>query len=248
MIFRTEAVVLRSMEYGETSRIVTLFTRERGKISVLARGARLLKSRFGSTLQPMSYTQVVFYHKPTRTLQTLTESSHVQPFNGIGRDLEKISVGLRIVELVKALLEEEQEHQQVFGLLLEVLDRLDRAEAHAENLWPFFQLRLAMILGFAPDVDKAAVEALGEEGGLLTLDDGAIAPANSARAGRRASRTALRAYAVFARADLDAVMRMELAPDVRREVHGLIEAFLRYHVEDAYPGRSDAIFDQLLDV
>ena len=93
MIIRTEAIVLRKMEYRETSQIVTLFTREKGKMAVLAKGARLLKSRFGSSLQPMSYTQVVFYHKPTRGLQTLSESAHVQPFHRISRDLEKSPSG-----------------------------------------------------------------------------------------------------------------------------------------------------------
>ena len=66
-------------------------------------------------------------------------------------------------------------------------------------------------------------------------------------AARRASRTALRAFAIFARADLDTVMRMRLPPDIRRETTVLIEDFLRYHVEDAYPSRSDKIISQLLD-
>src|SRR5690554_5705058 len=109
MIHRTEAVVLRSMKYGETSRIVTLFTRDRGKITVLARGARLPKSRFGSTLGPMSFIQIVYYYKPTRSIQMLSESSYVQPFNGIGKRLDRITTGLRIIELVHALTQEEEQ-------------------------------------------------------------------------------------------------------------------------------------------
>ncbi len=247
MIIRTEAVVLRAMEYGETSQIVTLFTREKGKLAVLAKGARLMKSRFGSSLQPMSYSQVVFYYKPTRGLQTLSESAHVQPFHGIGRDLEKLSVGLRVVELVYALMQEQEPNPQVFNLLLAVLGRLDEAGAHTANLLPYFQMRLAAVLGFAPDLDRAAVERLPEEGGLLALDDGSVLPPGAApRAGRRATRTALRAYAIFARADLDAVMRMHLTPEVRSEVNGLVEAFMRFHLEEAYPSRSDRVYSQLL--
>ncbi len=247
MIIRTEASVLRKMEYRETSQIVTLFTREKGKMAVLAKGARLLKSRFGSSLQPMSYTQVVFYHKPTRGLQTLSESAHVQPFHRISRDLEKISIGWRIVELVYALMEEEQQHPQVFNLLVEILGRLDEADVHAINLLPYFQMRLATVLGFAPDIDREMVEHLPDEGGVLTLDTGAILlPDATPRAARRAARTALRAFAILARADLDTVMRMRLDADTRREVNALVEDFLRYHVEDAYPSRSDKIIGQLL--
>lgn len=248
MIIRTEAIVLRTMAYRETSQIVTLFTREKGKLAVLAKGARLMKSRFGSSLQPMSYTQVVFYHRPTRGLQTLSESAHVQPFHHISQDLEKISVGLRIVELVYALMQEEEQNPQVFNLLLEVLGRLDETEAHATHLVPYFQMRLGTALGFAPDFDRAIVGHLPDEGGFLTLDAGTILPLEATPpTARRASRTALRAFAIFARADLDTVMRMRLAPAVRHETGLLVEDYLRYHVEDAYPTRSDKVISQLLD-
>ena len=190
---------------------------------------------------------MVFYHKPTRGLQTLSESAHVQPFHRLSRDLEKISIGWRIVELVYALMEEEQQHPQVFNLLVEVLGRLDEADVHAINLLPYFQMRLATVLGFAPDIDRETVEHLPDEGGVLTLDTGAILlPDATPRVARRAARTTLRAFAILARADLDTVMRMRLDAKTRREVNALVEDFLRYHVEDAYPSRSDKIIGQLL--
>ncbi len=247
MIVRTDAVVLRSMDYGETSRIVTLLTREKGKLSVMAKGARLPKSRFGSSLQPMSYVQALFYYKPTRGLQTLRESAHVRLFSGIGRDMEKIALGLRMMELLSALMQEEQCLPPVFNLALESLERLDAAEARAANVWPYFQLRLAGLLGFAPAIDREVVQALTNDGGVLTLGAGAIVPIEAAGGGQRASRSALRAFAVFARADLDVAMRMRLEPAVRREVERLIEAYLRYHVEEAYPNRSGKVIGQLFD-
>jgi len=244
-ILRTEAVVLRSLDYGETSQIVTLFTREHGKLGVMAKGARKPDSKFGATLQPMAYTQVVFYYKPTRTLQILSESSHVESFHQLRRNLESITIGLRIVELVDALMEEEDPQPAVFELVARALRRLNHTDRRAANLWPFAQLRLARLLGIAPSIERANVEAVEEEG-LLSKADGGVYPAGAAPAApRRASRQALRAYAVFARADLDTAMRMELAPDVRREVEALVRDFLRYHVEEAYPDRSEKVIAQL---
>ncbi|GIV57107.1 DNA repair protein RecO [Rhodocaloribacter litoris] len=247
MIIRTDAVVLRGMDYGETSRIVTLLTREKGKVAVLARGARLPRSRFGSTLQPMSYVQAVFYYKPTRGLQTLTESAHLQRFPGIGQDMEKITVGLRMMELTAALLQEEQPLPAVLSLVLQTLACLEHAGERVANVWPYFQLRLAGMLGFAPAVERSAVEALPETGGMLALDTGTILPPEQAPGGMRASRAALRAFAVFARAELDDVMRMRLRPEVQRDVDHLIEAYLKYHVEEAYPHRSERVIGQLFD-
>lgn len=249
MIIRTEAIVLRSIDYGETSEIVTLFTRQMGKLAVMAKGARRAGSRFGSSLQPTSYTQVVFYHKGSRSVQTLTESSHVRSFHGIMRDLESVSYGLRIVELVYALMQEQEENPMVFNLLLEVLERLSRTPAYTENLFHFFQLRFATVLGFAPDIQKEALEALPGHGGLLSLETGAVLPAGSTegRTVRRASRTALRAFAILARADLETAVRMRTNRKVMNELSRLIEDFFRYHVEDAYPTRSTRIVGQMLD-
>ena len=248
-ILRTEAVVLRSLDYGETSQIVTLFTREKGKLGVMAKGARKPKSSFGATLQPMSYTQVVFYYKPTRTLQTLSESSHVESFHALRRDLRSITVGLRIVELVEALMEEEDAQPEVFALLVRALRRLNAGEARVTNLWPYVQLQLAQLLGVAPAVERDLVEAVTGEEGLLSLGDGGVYPDAGQQATpeepRRASRAALRAYSICARADLDTVMRLEMSKAVRREVEALVRDFLRYQFDDAYPDRSRTVIAQI---
>ena len=248
MIVRTEAVVLRSIDYGETSQIVTLFTRAKGRLAVMAKGARRLKSRFGSTLQPMAYTQVVFYYREMRGLQTLSESTHVEPLLNLRRDLEKITLGLRLVELVYALTEEEDPQPSLFNLLVRSLRVLSAATERSANVLPYFQLHLAGILGFAPAFEKRDVEALPDEGGVLVLGSGRLYPASEApEAGRHASRAALRAFAVFARADLADVMRMRLPPRHRREVQALADDYLRYHVQDAFPNRSAEVTAHLFE-
>ena len=246
MILQTEAFVLRSIDYGETSRIVTLFTRQRGKIAVMARGARRSGSRFGSSLQPMSYSSVVIYYKPSRGIQTLSESSHLHFFDGITRDLERVSCGLRIIELVYALMQEEEQNQRVFILVLEVLERLNRTVERTDNLLYYFQLRFASILGFAPDIERNAVEALSETG-FLSLETGAILPVRPPHAAsvRQASRRALRAFAICARAALETVMRMRLDPATERELSRLIDDFVHYHVEESFPTRAAKIVGQM---
>lgn len=247
MIIRTDALVLRHMDFRETSRIVTLFTRSHGKVSVLAKGARQMKSRFGSALEPMAYIQAVFYHKPTRSLQTITEASHLHLFPRLRASLGTLTLGLRMVELTHALSHDEQPNPMLFNLLLQALHQLDEADAamaeRLPNLLAYFQLRLATSLGFAAAVSREQLSALPDGGGVLTLDSGAAHPQGFQ--GRRASRQALRAFGICARADLDDVMRMHLTPAVRRELDALVEAYLRYHVEDAYPTRGEAVIEQL---
>jgi len=244
-IVRTEAVVLRGLDYSESSRIVTLFTGDRGKISVLAKGARRTKSKFGATLQPMAHIQVVFYYKPTRSLQMLSESSHVATYRTLHDRLPKITLGLRIVELTDALISDENPQPDIFDLLVHVLHRLDAEEQRPDTLWPFFQLRLAEALGVAPAIRRDRVEAI-DETGWLSLSNGGVYPIDARPStAQQAPRAALRAYAILARAPVDTVLRMHMEPAVRRTVQELVDAYLRHHFEESIPDRCRTVLAQL---
>lgn len=245
-IIRTEAVVLRAIDYGETSRIVTLYTEERGRLAIMARGARAAKSRFGSTLDPMSYIQAVVYIKPARDLQSLTEASHVETFSRIRESLPRIEVGLGALELTNALLHQDESNPEVFQLLVGVLRRLNGVEARTENLGNFFRIRLASLMGYAPGFEKERVEALDEQGGFLDLESGGIyAEGLDGNQRARASRSALRAFSITARASLDTVVRMRLRQDVGRELNELVTAYMRYHFGDSYPVRAASVFARM---
>ncbi len=245
MILRTDAVVLRAFRYGETSLIVTLFSRDRGKISVLAKGARVPKSRFGATLQPLSMIQAVYSHKPTRTLQTLRETSHVLRFRHLHDDLNRLTAGLRMVELVQALMQEEEVHRDVFHLLVESLQALDGTAGRPELALFYFEVRLAALLGYAPQFTRESIEALTDDGGVLFFADGRV-DGQAGAVGRRASRHALRAFAVVARAELHHVLRMKLDDETAAEAGRLVEDYLRFHTEDAYPTRTQGVRARLL--
>ena len=243
MIIRTDAVVLRAFDYGETSRIANVLTRAHGMMSVIAKGARRPKSRFGSTLQPLSHVQVVYYHKPGRGLQTLKEAAHVTRFPSLQADLARLPLALRALEISRAMLGEGDAHPLAVDLLVATLSVLDLADDRAANALPWFGLHLASLLGFAPDVRRPDVLALGDAGGGLVLDSGAVVP--QASGGIRASRAALRAFAVFARTDLETSMRMDLDDATRREVDNLVDAYLRTHSGSAAPERVRAVAHQM---
>lgn len=244
MILRTDAVVLRTMRYGETSRIVTLFTRDRGKMGVLARGARAAKSRFGSAVQPLACIEAVLSTKDTRTLQTLREASHLRRFPRLAADLDRLTAALRMVELVNALTQDEEAAPALFDLLVATLGGLDVPETHPANALLFFELRLAGLLGFQPRFTREGVAALPERGGVLLLSTGEIVEPEAQALGhapRRASRAALRAFATAARADGSVVLPMRLAPEASAEAAALAESYLQHHTSDAYPTRSAAV-------
>lgn len=249
MIVRTDAIVLRAFAYGETSQIVTLLTRQHGVLGVLAKGSRRPSSRFGSTLQPMSYIQAVYYYRAGRGLQTLTETSHLARFARLRTDLERVTLGLRAVEVARLVLDEGEAHPLALEALARTLTFLDASDDNPGNALAWFQLRLAGLLGFTPDIQREDVLALDERGRLL-LDSGAILPGEipsglSIGPSLPATRPALRAFAILARTDLETAGRMRLDPEVRTEVHTLIDAYVRTHVESTFPERVQAVQDQV---
>lgn len=245
-IIRTDAVVLRSTDYGETSRIVNLFTRDHGRLGVMARGARSPKSRFGATLEPMSWIQAVIHMRPGRDLQTLSEASHVEVFSNIGRSLERLSIGVRMIELTGALMHSGQANPVVLQLQVEALRLLDESGGHLANLWPFYALRLAGLLGFSPSFTREDVQGLPQQGGWLGLDAGQVQDHRPAGVQSiQASRLALRAFAICTRATPEVVLHLEMDPGVRAEVNRLVDAFIEFHVEDAFPHRTSRVLGQL---
>ncbi len=242
MLIQTEAVILRSLPYRETSRIATLFTRSKGKLSVIAKGARLPKSKFGSTLQALSVVQAVIYYRPTRSLQTLSECAHISMVRL--EDLSRLSAGLRMVELTNALMQEEEENPEVYDLLVSVLSRLNGTHTSAALLQLYYEMQLASALGFAPGFDREEVRTLPAKGGALLYDSGLIvADAEGQRYAKRASRPALRTFAILSRARLEVVAA--LTPRNVDEVRQLVAQYLRFHVAEAYPERARKILHQL---
>jgi len=156
VIEKTSAVVLKSMKYRDTSKIVTLYTRRFGRLSCLAKGARQLTSKFGSALEPMTESEIVVYKSEGRDLHLLSQSSTLQPFKKIHADGERIAVGFSVLELVHRLAHEQEEHQALYELLVGSLEALEHCERNFVNILYAFELRFAALHGFAPSFTTCA--------------------------------------------------------------------------------------------
>lgn len=154
MITKTDAIVLKSMKFRDTSKIVTLYTRRFGKIKGVAKGARETKSKFGGTLEPLSLVSLVLYKKENRDLQLISQCDIISHFKRLHTEIERMYIGLSMVELINQLTHEEEGNDQLFLLLRETLEALENAEKNYANLLYAFELRLATIFGYAPSFDK----------------------------------------------------------------------------------------------
>ena len=151
MIITTEAIILLSRKYGDTSKLVTLFTKDYGRQSVIAKGARNSKNKFGSSLDPLSYCKVSFYKKPNTSLHLLSNSELIKPLRKIHNSYIHLSFGLLILESILQTMEEDNPNEEIFQYLLKSVELLNESECNPVLLFLKFQLILAKDLGFEID-------------------------------------------------------------------------------------------------
>ncbi len=157
MITKTEAVVLKSMNYRDSSKIVTFYTRRFGKVKCIAKGARQLKSKFGAGLEPITNVSLVMYKKEHRDLQLVSQCDAIKTYKSIHSELERMAVALAVLELVNHLVHDEEGNDALYDLLVGTLDEIERARKNFLNLFFAFEIRCASLFGFSPDLEKCAL-------------------------------------------------------------------------------------------
>ncbi len=157
MITKTDAVVLKSMKYRDSSKIVTFYTRRFGKLKGIAKGARQMKSKFGASLEPISAVSLILYKKEHRDLQLISECDVVTTYKTIHSELDRMAVALSVLELLNQLTHDEEGNDALYLLLVQTLDEVERAKKNCVNLLFAFEIRCAAVFGFAPNLEVCLV-------------------------------------------------------------------------------------------
>lgn len=253
MIVKSDAIVLRTMRYRETSRIATLYTKERGKISVLAKGARDGKSKLGGALQPMNHVCALIYVKESRDLQLLTQCDTTRSFPGLTGDLDRMAAGMAAVELTDAVSPAEEPNGELFDLLSTTLEAVSGATKQPGNALYYFELHLLGLIGFRPDMRTCAhcrkPVGIRHEGEAVHLTPNGILCDGCSAKGLGLETLSPSALAVLQRlqesADPATATRMVLNARVRGEIAGVLRRFLLAHVEGLRTLRSESVFSSL---
>jgi DNA repair protein RecO (recombination protein O) len=153
---KTEAVVLRSLRYGEADRILHLYTPDRGRVSAIAKGARRTRSRFGGRLEPFFRLRLVL-HEGRSELLTVTSAETLAAHPRLREDARALDAAARACDAVGRLFADGEPHPPVYNLLcreLALLD-LDPQRATLSNQLAF-RLKLLVAAGLAPQLSSCA--------------------------------------------------------------------------------------------
>lgn len=231
--FRAEAVVLRHTDWGEADRLLTLYTREMGKMRALAKGARKVRSRKAGHLEPFTHVRLLL--ASGRDLLIVTQADTLNAHLPLRADLERIGYAAYVVELLDRFVYEEGENASLFHLLTDTLTRLD-AEPDAWPVVRYYEMRLLDMLGFRPQLFACAnCEAeiqpqdqffSAAQGGVLCPGCGAGLPEV-----RSVSLETLKYMRHFQRSSYAVARRAHPDPATRQAVEELVQAYLTYLLE-----------------
>jgi DNA repair protein RecO (recombination protein O) len=152
---RTQTLVVRTVDVFETSRVLTLFTRDLGKVSALAKGARRLKSPFQSSLDLLSVCDIVVLRKDgaSDSLDLLTEAVLTERFDSLRRDLAAYFAGQYVAELLDALTDPHDPHPKLFDAAVVTLRHLDDPFLRPRRVMRF-ELACLRELGLMPALEE----------------------------------------------------------------------------------------------
>lgn len=150
-VYRSKGIVLRSIRYGEADRILDLYTQDVGLVSVIAKGIRRTKSRFGGRLEPLSCVDFLAYEG--RTLDTVTQVEVLRSFHGVRENLKSLEAAGGMVANVRAFSGGDEADRRVFNLLYHALDALDARTRDTMSIEAAFSLKLSILAGYAIRLD-----------------------------------------------------------------------------------------------
>jgi len=232
--YLADAVVLRRLDYGEADRILTLLTREYGKLAAIARGARKPRSRSAGSLDLFARSRMMLARG--RNLDVVAQVERRGDVRHIAGDLQRTACACLVAEVVDKVLEDRHPVDDIFDLVVATLDRLNGPERapRADTAW--FLMRILDLLGYQPQLDGCAAcgQALPEApawfspllGGVLCARCGAHDQAGSAL-----SVNGLKVLRLMVAADGELYDRLRLEVTLLHEIEQALEAQLEYHLD-----------------
>ncbi|HVT63393.1 MAG TPA: DNA repair protein RecO, partial [Legionellaceae bacterium] len=152
-VYKTEGIVLKRKNIGEADRLLTIFTKDNGKITIKAAGVRKITSRRASHIEPLNKV-VISLHKGKGT-PVLTEATTLHNHEAIKSNLKKVGLAYHICEIVDGLCAEGAENNGVYQLLESILVDIEEGKNIVQRMYDF-EMELLHLLGFYPKTQVAA--------------------------------------------------------------------------------------------
>ncbi len=253
---KTDAIILKSFKYGDTSKIARCYTRDFGKISIIGKGIRKGKALRSAYFDPLSYLSLLFYHNPKRELQIFSKAEFKKIWHSLRRDVKKLSYGFAVLELVDRSVTGEEPHEELYQLLVDILQYINDSNGRINKVFWFFEIHLLSLLGFRPRLsdcphchnELTEGQFSGEYGELLCNDcyDKNIKCSHFIVKDSVVSHRAIELLKKLKRGNIKDLEEMKLQPGDRKQVGGFLNNYLKFHLEGIRDLKSLQVLEKII--
>lgn len=221
-VIKVEGIVIKDVAYGETSKILTLLTKDYGLLSVMAKGCRSMKSKLRGVSCKLTYGTFYLVYKKTG-LSILTAVDVLCPFTSILMDIEKISYASYLLELTEQIMKEAF-HEELFDLLKSGLIKIE------EGLSPslitnILELKFLDFLGVAPIVSKCVVCGNVKNIQTISIQAGGYLCSSCYRGEKLYDKKTIKLLRMLYLVDVSKISKIEISNDVQKELNQFIETY-----------------------
>ncbi len=223
--YTTTAITLKRARFAEADNLVTLYTKDKGKVKARVAGAQRLKSKLH--LEPLTLSRVQVY--PGRTFNTIIQKEILDSFTPLKENLWRISCGLYLTELVDKSTLEGVENTPLFQLLSSSLSFL--CVFPNEVILRYFELHLLSYLGFHPELHRCVIcsSSLKPQMNFFSPHQGGmVCPSCSTEQAYPLSMEGLKVLRFLERVNLDTALRLKLSPELSSEVESTLERYVGF--------------------
>ena len=153
MIINTDAIVLKPFSYGETSLISRCFTKYKGKISFIIKGAKSKKNLISPYFQPLSFINIIYKENEKRELQIVSKVSFVQIWTQIPLSLRKMSLSQSILEISDFTLEKNDPYPNLFNILIKTFQIFESGDINENILFWNYECKILSEMGFMINIE-----------------------------------------------------------------------------------------------
>lgn len=150
-MIKTEAIVLKSANTGEVDRLLTIYSKELGKVRILAKGVKKIESKLRYSIEPFSYVQLILIEG--RSFYILKDAVLIDQFLGVKRDLKKLVVAQKIREIIDQAIVGQEKDEDVWDLILRTFKKINQELIELSIVKEFFK-NLIVFLGYDPQEVK----------------------------------------------------------------------------------------------
>lgn len=230
---RAEVVVLRHSDWGEADRLLVFFSREAGKLRVVAKGIRKLRSRKAGHLEPFTHVKVLLARG--RDFWIVTQAETVNAYLPIRDDLVRTAYAATVIELLDRFTYDEGENRALFQLLVDTLERISTLPDPFPAV-RYYEIRLLDLMGFRPELNhclRCENEIKAEDQFFDALHGGVLCPrcGPGVATARPVSMNTLKFLRHYQRSTFREASRVQIPQSLRHEMENLLNYYLTYLLE-----------------